>query len=151
MPTPTIPEFEPQQFAIGETLIWRKRFRDYPPSDGWALTYYFRGPTKFDAAAVTDSEDSTKFKITVAASSTANCIAGAYYWQAWVDKSGEKHLLDEGQTVCKAGLSALEGNYDGRSVAKKIVAGIDDMMLGKTSLDQLSYEIASTLGNRKLV
>ena len=37
-----IPTTEPTHFVAGMTWEWDKCFADYPPSDGWELTYYFR-------------------------------------------------------------------------------------------------------------
>jgi hypothetical protein len=142
----SIPTFEPSVITIGETLAWTKALEDYPASEGWALTYYFRGAgVGFDATATADGDE---FEISVPATTTANMTAGTYYWQAEVSLSGEKHIVDRGQTEVKAGLAAIDAatTHDGRSVAKTIIDAIDALMLGKATRDQAEY----TIGNRSL-
>lgn len=141
-----IPTFEPDQITIGETLIWKKSLADYSAADGWVLTYYFRGAGPgFDIAATADGSD---FAITVPAASTAGMTAGAYQWQAWVVLAGVKHQVDSGTAKAVASFLTVDAatTVDGRSQLKKILDGIDAMILGKATADQQEY----TIGNRQL-
>lgn len=141
-----IPDYEPTEITIGETLEWTKSLADFPASDGWALNYYYRGAgTGFDATASADGDD---YSISVPAATTAAMTAGRYYWHAEVSLSGEKHIVDSGQVTVKAALAGtnVETTFDGRTQAKKILDAIDAMIEGKASLDQQEYMI----GNRSL-
>src|SRR4051794_35093094 len=108
MTTPTVQDFEPKIIVAGETLIWKKRFAEYLPADGWTLTYYFRSQTSgsgFDATA-TNADGDDYFDVTVPATDTANMTAGVYNWQAWISKAGEKHILDRGTCKVEAGFAS---------------------------------------------
>lgn len=143
-----IPEIEPDEFTAGETLEWRKSLDDFPASD-WTLKYYFRAPVGggFDATAAADGDD---FSVSVAAPDSL--AAGAIYWQAWVEKGGEKHLVAEGNSTVKASLAGVAAGaaFDGRSRVKKILDAIDAMMEGKATRDQQEYQIGTPSGNRML-
>ncbi|MCA1567245.1 MAG: hypothetical protein LC803_16655 [Acidobacteria bacterium] len=141
-----IPTYEPESFVAGESLKWTKKLADYNPADGWALTTHFRGVTAdgFDAAGVADGN---QFLIAVPAATTAPLAAGTYYWQTWVEKDGEKYMIDSGQTEVRPGLAGLEGTYDGRSQVKKILDAIDATIEGRATTDQHMYMI----GNRQLM
>ncbi|HEX8773264.1 MAG TPA: hypothetical protein VF735_06625 [Pyrinomonadaceae bacterium] len=144
-----IPDYEPQEIIIGETLEWTKVLTDFPASE-WTLSYYVRGAGKgFDVAATASGDT---HEVTVAASVTAEMSAGAYYWQAWVAKDSEKHLVDQGAVLVKQGFVgvAVATTVDARSTVKKILDAIDAMMLGKATLDQQEYMIQSGTGARQL-
>lgn len=151
MATPEIPTIEPREFAIGETLVWRSSFPDYSPAEGWALTYYFRGPTKFDVVAATDDENPDGFKSTLPATESEKCIAGTYFWQAWVSKDADKYRLASGETVAVPGLPTEDAKFDGRIVAKRILDAIDAVMEGKATKDQQQYTIAAGGAQQQLI
>jgi hypothetical protein len=137
---------EPSVIVIGETLEWEKAIVDYPPSDGWSLSYAFRGAgAGFD---VTATDDNDVFQITVTAAVTVTLTAGTYYWQGMVTRTGIKHLVGEGQSLVKAGLAATATGTaaDLRSFNKKTIDAIDAMMGGKATADVQEY----TIGIRQL-
>ena len=148
MTTPRIPTFEPKSFIAGETLKWTRSFSDYPASDGWTLKYALRGPGAVIDITASTASNGQDYAITF--QSLVAQIAGKYLWQSWVEKGSEKYFLDSGSITCLIQLSA-QTTFDGRSTAQKIVEAIDAMGLEKATLDQLSYEIGSALGNRKLM
>lgn len=139
-------ETVPKTFTAGESLAWQKSFDDHLPSEGWALKYSFRGAGPgFDAIAADDCDD---FVLNVAASVTAGCTAGKYFYQAFVERDAEKILVDSGEVQVLPSLSAAaaETVFDGRSEVKKTLDAIDAMLANKATLDQQSYVI----GNRQL-
>jgi hypothetical protein len=156
MTTPTIPTVEPIEFAIGETLKWRKTFKDYKASDGWDLSYYLRG-----AGPGLDIEgtnfvvvDGDSFLVTIPAESTgdapstSNLTAGTYYWQAYVSLSGERYKVGDGQFAVKANLfdATVSAAYDGRTANEVALAAVRAALAQKATADQLSY----TIGNRQV-
>lgn len=141
MSSENIPTREPREIVIGTTVKWTREFYDYPASE-YTLTYYFRGAGEgFDAAATPDGD---AFAVTVAAATTAEMTAGAYYWQAVATKDGEKFFVASGETQAVASLAAVNSAtaVDGRSEAKKTLDAIDAMLKGKATLDQQEYTIA---------
>ena len=135
--------YEPKSFIQGESLNWTRSFENYKTSDGWQLSYYFRGSGKgFDVAVANDDT------VNVSGSVTAQMQVGSYAWQLFASKDGGRILLDSGSVKVLAGLSAIPADqiYDGRSENKKILDAIRAMIAKKATLDQQSYAI----GNRQL-
>lgn len=146
-----LPTYEPREIATGETPRWTKSLNDYPASEGWALTYYFRGAGEgFDVTAVADGDD---FTISVPAASTTAMTPGTYYWQAWVSKDGEKYQVGEGAVAVKQGFAAVDAEtiVDNRSQAKKILDAIDATLEGRATTDQQQYQISGGGGFRMLM
>ncbi len=66
-----IPTTEPHKLIAGDSWQWDKTLGAYPASDGWELSYKFRGETDYDAAwgdTVTSpvGEDGFEIRITPA-------------------------------------------------------------------------------------
>lgn len=137
---------EPREFTAGETVTWSKSLEDYSAADGWALDYYFRGAGSFDVSAEAQADGS--FLAIIGADTEAQ--PGTYYFQGWVTKGGEKHVVARGECKVLTGLSGDVDAYDGRSNAKKIVDAIDAMIAGKASLDQQEYTIGEGDSTRAL-
>ena len=143
MATPTIPTTEPASILAGSTLKWSKCLPDYPATDGWTLTYKFRGPSVgFDVEAEADGSD---YLITVAAEDTETMVSGTWFYQGWVEKDGEKYPIASGQVIVTAALPDEEEIYDGRSQFKRILDAIDAMLAGKATLDQQEYQIGDRM------
>jgi hypothetical protein len=143
--------YEPREVSTGETPQWTKSFDDYPASEGWALSYYFRGPgAGFDVAATADGDD---FTIAVPAAATADLTPGTYFWQAWVSKADEKYQVGEGSVTVKEGFAAVttETSVDKRSQAKRILDAIDATLEGRATTDQQQYQISGGGGYRMLM
>jgi hypothetical protein len=93
----TIPTAEPKEFNAGDTVKWLKAL-DYKPGDGWTLKYALRGAGSIDITATTSGD---KHLVTIAASATADYIAGQYQWTASVEKGAEKYTIDTGYIEIK--------------------------------------------------
>lgn len=135
------------EIAKGETFSWKKTFADYPADDGWAVTYYFRGPSGagVDAAGTADGKS---FEFEVSAAATAGMNVGRYDFQALAVKGAEKRLVDSGQIQVMPGLAGITAAtaHDGRTEFEIILEAIDAALKGKATKDQLSYSI----GDREL-
>ena len=130
---------EPQSFTAGDSVEWRRHLEAYPPSEGWGLFYSFRNfGAKFDIAAVPKADH---YYVALSSEKTSECKAGSYWWQATVYKGERQLVVLEGTLDVKPNLSLLD-NYDGRSHVKQVLEALEATILGKASLDQLSYSIA---------
>ena len=139
----SVPTFEPHAIIVGETLAWSKSLLDYKASDGWALTYNFRGAgAGFDVAATADGDS---FQIIVAATTTGTMAQGVYYWQAWVTRGSEKYLVAEGQAPVRHSLASIATSdvVDDRSQIKKILDAIDALIAGRLIDDVDQYMIGT--------
>lgn len=135
----------PKEFTIGESLAWEKSWADYPASE-WTLTYYFRGVgAGFNVAATADG---ATFAVAVAKTVTATAAAGAYKFQAFVEKGSEKILVDSGDITAIQSFASLpiDEEIDPRSDAKKMLDVINARLSGDVSRGVLEYQI----GDREL-
>lgn len=129
---------EPERFAVGETVKWKKSLAEFPPGDGWTLKYFFRGPSVLNITALADGEH---YEATIASAASAQLSAGEYYWQAWVENAGgEKHRVETGRTVVEAGLESAVAGYDGRSQAERDLEAVRAALAGKLTVAE--YQIA---------
>jgi hypothetical protein len=87
----------------------------------------------------------------VPAATTTAYAAGAYDWQAQVSSGSEKHTIENGALVVLpdwfSGSAATA--YDDRSSAAKIVEAIDALLVGRATIDQSEYEIATGNGSSR--
>lgn len=154
MATPEIPFSIPAEIMIAATVKWRASFHDYKAADGWTLAYYFRGAgpgLDIDGALVVAAGDD--WLVTIPATSTnddpstANLVAGTYYWQAWVTKGDEEYEADSGTVTVKPNLFDLDADatYDGRSENEINLAAVR-VALGKAvSKNKAEYQIAGRM------
>jgi hypothetical protein len=161
--TPQVPDSEPKEIIIGETVKWRSSDPDYSPTDGWALKYYLRGPgsgtgkglnlTEDDAIAV----DGSSWLITIPSTTldpdadplppaSDQLAAGDYYWERWVEQGAEKYLRDRGKVIVKQSLAVTDAAtvYDGRSETKKTLDAIRAAMAGRATAAQSERTIGNT-------
>ena len=132
-----VPTIEPDRLLAGDTWRWDRSFADYLASDGWTLSYSFRGPGKLDVDATTNGAG---WSITVAATKTV-LPEGTYVWSARVSLSGEVHTVAEGTVYVAPSLlntQAIERQLWAEATLPKVEA-----VLFKRADDSiLEYEIA---------
>lgn len=138
-----IPTSEPEKFAAGDYVQWKKLGAACvnPAGDaclasaGWELTYALvNSGGKIDITAVAATDD---FLITLAAAATALYSAGIYSWQAYVTKTTERYLVDSGTIEISpnfAGKSAA--GYDDRSHVKRVLDALEATLEQRASRDQ---------------
>jgi hypothetical protein len=143
-----IPSNVPSEIARGETVAWSKALTDYPPADGWTLTYYFRGPNPPGVNVVAETEDSHYLLVLTAAQSLKLGV-GRIDWEAWVSKGAgaelEQHRVASGSIEIVTGLNTVSvgARVDQRSQAERIVASIDDLLERTLPGDTAEYEIGN--------
>lgn len=149
---PSIPTCEPDILYAGDTYKFTKQINDYPSSDGWTLTYSFRGPTNLPDITATVS--GSGYAITIASAATALLAPGTYGWAARVTKSGETYTVGWGtltvalvsnavETVWEESvLAALKASYAGRATADMEQYTINGRSVTKTKGTELLKMIA---------
>ena len=136
-----IPTTEPTEFYPSDTLKWNRQdiSDDYPASDGWSLTYYFRGPEgKFD---ITASADGDYFAVSVTPTTTETYKSGDYIWTSKAALGSDVYTVDHGKCTVKTDLAAKGAGYDPRSHVKKVLDALEVAILKKASKDQLETQI----------
>jgi hypothetical protein len=151
MSTEPVRAIEPTRITQGEDIDWKRSFCDYPATE-WTLQYRFRGPgTGFNTDATADGED---FAVSVSSTNTAAMSIGKYLWQAWATNIADTTVtrkIAEGTVTVERGFSAASvGTIDLRSTAKQILDAIEATLLNTATSDQLSYEITTPAGTRKV-
>ncbi|SRR6266581_1665124 len=130
----TIPTTEPIVLMAGVDWHWTIQLSDFPASEGWTLTYYFRGPSTLDIVA-TRVGTTDVYDVKATAAQTAALLPGRYSWQGIVVSGAEKHVArpiadDSGDpetlgelTVLQNIATAVAGDY--QSHAEKTLAAIE--------------------------
>jgi hypothetical protein len=140
---------EPEEFAPGETIEWRKSLTDYSPADGWALTYYFRNSTGtgFDA---TGTADGASWE--VSAGVPSNVAAGRIDWEAWVKQGGDERLVGKGTATVLPSLKGVAAGeeFDGRTQAEKDLDAVRAALVPATHASVQEYEIGGVGSNHRV-
>lgn len=145
-----IPETEPSEVVAGDTARWLKALSDYPPSDGWALSYALVVSGVRLTIAASDYGDGRHY-VNVAAATTAAWAVGIYDWQAYVTHSGtgERYTVGSGILQVQPGFAAAASGYDGRSHARRMLDAIEASLEGRADAGQLEL-IGQVLGDRSV-
>ena len=133
-----IPPIEPEYFTSGETVQWTKSLADFPASEGWTLAYKIRGTNALDIIAVADGDD---YDVTITKSQSATLTAGNYWWQSFVTKADDRHVVDWGEFEVRKDLAAEGAGYDGRTHATIVLDALQAMIQGKASRDQMQLMV----------
>ena len=137
----TVPTREPAVIYAGDTVTWSKSLPEYSPVDGWVLKYrLINAAGRIDITAAASGSDHL---VSVAATTSAAYAAGAYTWQAYVEKSGERVTIGTGSVVVKPDLAAATAGVETRSTAKQTLDALDAALIahGSRAWTQ-EYEIA---------
>lgn len=131
----TIPTVEPPIMMAGTDWHWTIELPDFPASEGWTLTYYFRGPSVLNIVA-TRVGTTNVYDVKATGAQTAALLPGRYSWQGIVsgvssethvarpiaDDSGDPETLGE-LTVLQNITTAIAGDY--QSHAEKTLTAIE--------------------------
>lgn len=143
-----IATIEPAVVRAGDTIRWQRLLPDYPASSGWALKYrLINAAGKID---ITASPDGDAHLVSVSSADSAAWAPGEYVWQAYVEKTGERHTIGEGRITVKPDLAAMTAGYDARGAAQK---ALDDLKAALRSYVASSghvseYEIGGAVNRR---
>lgn len=102
----------------GDTLDFVTSVPAYPASAGYTLKYRLApriSGTGIELTATTSGTDD--YRVLVAPSATANWVAGEYSWSAWVEKAGERRVVDNGLSTIQPDPGTVAA-YDARSKAQ---------------------------------
>ena len=131
--------------VAGDSLRFSTDSPDYPPSDGWEMTYRMTPQGAGAAFSLTsttaDPDLATAFLFTKTGTESAAWGAGAYSWTLWVSKDDDRYTLDSG-SMTVAPNPATATTLDLRSTAAKALAAIDAYLTDPNNLAAASYTIA---------
>lgn len=138
----TVPTSEPDTLVAGDTWRWRKTLAEYPPSEGWTLSYAITGASVIDAAGVTVVASGSGYDVTVAASATGLLRPGSYRWAAIVTSgTGETVTADAGVFVVSADPRMAQPG-DSVTHAERMIALIEAVLENRVPSGIHTYQIA---------
>jgi hypothetical protein len=138
--TVSIPTAEPTQAVSGTNWSWDITDGDYPPSDGWTLSYALRNGTVADALDLTaaTSADGDYYEIREVAADTV-VTAGLYHWARFVeDESGNRHERARGTVRILPDFAAAT-TY--RTHEQSTLAVLDAAIEGRLTADMEQFTI----------
>lgn len=136
-------QYIPSQITAGVTLNHKIAHAAYPADDSWTLTLYLRGPATIDLVS---SADGQAHVLGATAETTGAWMAGQY-WATLRASDGEIVAeVESGQLTVAADLAQVNGLYDGRTHAQRVLTAIEAVIEGRATKDQERYKI----NNREL-
>lgn len=147
---PTIPRGEPTSAVAGDTWLWSVAYADFPSSEGWTLSYAFRGAGSLDTEASEVVAGTGDVTVTIPATRTADLTPGTYYWTCTATGSGSyagrKHTAATGVLEVERNL-ALTAEGDALTWEERTLPVVEAALTGKLTDDMASYMI----GGRQVV
>ncbi len=136
---------EPQEFAAGDTLSFRRTLGLYSPTDGWSLKYEMRGgaqPIEFESTA-----DNGSHLVNVLPAVTSGWLPAEYNLSGYAVHApdGERHQIYFAPIVVLEDQVAAPGDEDQRTFAQKMVEQLEATMLAKAG-DDLARSAAGDTG-----
>lgn len=134
-------------FTAGENLSWALELPDYPATDGWAVTYYFRGASIINVSGTGSGSD---YSFVVTPAQSLALAPGRYFFQAFAAKSTtDKKLVDEGAIEVKPSLISAIAGFDGRSYNEKTYEAITQALGGVGGDGVQSYVVQNPNGTSR--
>lgn len=138
---PSIPSGIPDRLVAGTTWRWTVSFSDFPISEGWSLSYVFRGVDELSTASADITEDGTKFTVSLGTSKT-KIASGLYTWAAYMTGSGanagQVYLAGSGSLLVQPDLAgAAPGEL--QPFAERALALVETRILERISEDMSGY------------
>jgi len=136
----------PAGFTAGETVLYRVRYPEHLPTDGWSLEVGIACSGSPVTAEVT--KDGDYFLVHFAAgkpgppivAGTYSLPPGVYTWSERVTKAGESYEVSRGSISVRANLfTATAGSL--QSVEEKMLAVVEAKLLGTLADGMQSYVI----------
>jgi protein subunit release factor B len=133
----------PSTITAGTSVDLSFALTAYPPSGGWSLVLYLRGPDAIDLASAPDGD---LHRITAAATTSAAWSSGTYWASLRAEDGADVIEVEAGQIEIAPDLAQEAQDYDGRDHVEKVLAAIEAVIECRASKDQERYRI----NNREL-
>jgi hypothetical protein len=138
-----IPDGVPATLNAGDTWQWTIAPRDFPPGQGFTLSYQMTGKTALSFTP-TPSVALGNYSVAVPAATTTGVAAGPYRWLIRAtDGAGIVTTVDSGHVTVNAN-TAVATNTDGRSHAEMMLSLIESELVARVKGDgssNVSYSI----------
>ncbi len=123
----------PAEIHAGDTLKFTDSVAEYPPGDGWVLTYSLvNATTRYTISAVDHAFD-------VPTATTAAWTAGDYQWVAFVVSGSERFTVGTGRITVRP--NVLLAPADGRTHVEKVLSALEALLEGRAGRDHMAVTI----------
>lgn len=141
---------EPTSVTAGDTLRWLKELSDYPPADGWVLTYALVIDGVKTAITASDYGDGRHY-VNVAAATTAAWTADDYDWQSYVTRAAtsERYTVGAGRLTVLPNFATATSGYDARTHARKMLDAIEAVLEGRGTRGDLDL-VSAVIGDKQI-
>lgn len=110
----------------GDSINYAAAVTGYSPADGWSLRYRLTPRASGGSAIdITATDDGSGWLVQVGPAVTAAWTAGEYTWASWVQRTGERYSIGQGQCTIKADPATLAAGTDTRSAATVLLATLE--------------------------
>jgi hypothetical protein len=139
---PSVPIVAPTEIRAGDTVQFTRAYGDFPPADGWTLSYTLNGQSKARVDATTSGGG---YLFTVPATKTAQLLPGTYRYVITASLAGARHTVEEGAVRLAADpVESTAGAQEHQD--EKELRLIDLELLARAQSDHTEYSI----GDRSL-
>lgn len=115
----SVPTSEPEFLTAGESWQWTRASSEFPPSEGWALTYYLTGAYSL-SLVTTPSVPNNNYAVHALPATTNPVTAGIYKWVLRASLAGDVYDVDSGEFSVLANPNITTGT-DARAHAEQMV------------------------------
>jgi hypothetical protein len=139
---PQIPPYEPSEVAIGDTIKFDITVPDYPPADGWTLTYAFRGPSDWETEEGDVVGVDSHFEVRIPKERTTRSpvlTPGPYQFYATVTDGTERYVVRQGTIVLTPDPTAA---VNAQTHNQRTLAVIEAAIEGRLTADLEAYQIS---------
>lgn len=129
--------------VAGDSLNYAVTVPEYLPADGWSLKYRLV-PRAANASefTITATASGGEYLVQVGPSQTANWTPGLYAWASWVERTGERYSIAQGQLTIKPDPAQIAAGTDTRSAAEIALEMVQIKLRGLATAAVESYTIA---------
>lgn len=110
----------------GDTINYAAAVTGYSPADGWSLRYRLTpragGGAAIDITAIADAGG---WLVQVSPTTTAAWAPGEYTWASWMQRTGERYSIGQGQCTIKADPATMAVGTDTRTPAAILLATLE--------------------------
>lgn len=131
------------ELIAGDTLDFVTEVSSYPASAGWTLRFRLV-PRSGAGSAITFNAatyETTKYRVQVGNSTTANWAAGEYSWWSYVETGTERYTVDSGLVKILPNPASITP-HDLRSHARKMLDAVE-AAIEALNLKAKAYTIGS--------
>lgn len=149
------PTREPERFAIGDTLSFKRVLPDYPASAGWSLLYNIRGGASaaLEPVFFSSTADGDDHLVTVAKEVTSAWTAGEYVLVGFILNSyGGRYQFYYGSLSLLANLGAPGDEKPVTTHAQRMIALLENQLeeLARHAIDSSNVQQAEFRRVRRL-